>query len=775
MEALNRAGRQPGAAGSAPALAPFRQVGAEERGAAGHNQRVARVIERVTQLPFSPVAMKIVEVARDERAGAREMAKIIVLDQAFTARLLRIANSPFYGQSREVSTVSQAVSILGMDAIASLALTLFTFGTFADEDNEILSIGQLWEHSLGCAVWSRAVATHIGRISPEEAFIAGLLHDMGKVLLYRFFKKELLDAVQIAESEGIPLSQAEQRTLGTDHTVVGQAAANQWGFPPLLRYSIGFHRAPAEVPQNADDSVRKIVAIVHLADRLCESSEIGKGGDRGDGALDGSVWPFLKVTEDQCREMLGGVISELEKSREMFAMALGWRSPAKRDEAEKSNGRANGKAAASPQGAPTAATPAAAADAGAYFARFIEAGKQISVLAGLDEMLPNIASHAVALLGADAAEILLPKAEALEIAGAAGTDGLLGTTIPADASLAGWVARMKEAIVIADIGRATPSWEKDFFSRGGYRSHLLLPVEWAGKAIAVLSVHSRRERQWTPQEISGFNNFVGLVAVALENARLYRESAEEAVTLQKLNKALQEALRVKEKFLHIMSHELRTPLSIIMAYPGMVLNNLFGEPTPEIRTGMQKILKAAEHLLSMIDAILDLTQIEGDLLKVRREPLELSALLDEAALHATGLIAGKPVVLERDYTGTLPTIFSDAKRVKQVLTCLLDNAAKFTREGKIVLGSFGVDGGVEIVVQDTGIGIEEQGREIIFDRFRQLDDGDSRHFGGLGLGLYTVRRVLDLLEGQISVESEPGRGATFRVRLPLGRSAQAAA
>jgi signal transduction histidine kinase/HD-like signal output (HDOD) protein len=764
MDGLNRARKTSSGQTDAPDLTPFHRIVPDHGAAAGRVYRVDRVIERVTQLPFSPIAMKILEVAWDERAGARDMAKIIVLDQAFTARLLRIANSPFYGQSREVTTVSQAVAILGMDAIASLALTLFTFGSFSEEENEILSIAQLWEHCLGTGVWARAIATLAGHGTPEEAFIAGLLHDMGKVLLYRFFKRELLEAIGIAETEGVSLSEAEQRTLGTDHAVVGQAAANQWGFPPLLRYSIAFHRTPLELPRNTDEPVRKTVAIVHVADLLCESSEIGRGGDRGDEIVDDAVWELLEVTQDECKEMVGDVLAEIEKSREIYASALGWKSRAGKKESKKTGARVTEKVSSS--------RPAPArGQTSAYLSRFVEAGKQIAVLAGLDELLPNIAAQAMTLLGADAAEVLVPKDGVFEVAGTAGIDGLLGKKIPSEKSLAGWVAEMKEAMAIAEIDRAPASWEKDFFAAAGFRAHLLLPVEWAGKSVAVLSVHCRRERQWSPQDIGYFNTFVGLAGVALENARLYRESEEKAVTFQKLNQALQEALRVKEKFLHIVSHELRTPLSIIMAYPGMILNNIFGETTPPIRDGMKKILKAAKHLLTMIDNILDLSQLEGNLLKARREPVDLAALLDETAEPAMTLIEGKPIAFERDYRTPLPTVYTDPRRLKQVVTCLLDNAAKFTPRGAIVLGAAGVENGVEIFVKDTGIGIEAKDQEAIFDRFRQIDDGDNRTFGGLGLGLYTARRLLDLIEGKISVESRVGEGSTFRVWLPQSESA----
>jgi signal transduction histidine kinase/HD-like signal output (HDOD) protein len=760
MEALNEALKS--AREEADASPPASPRTGNQGEAAAQFHRVDRVIQRVTQLPLSPVAVKILQLAWDERAGARDMATTIVLDQAFTARLLRIANAPYYGQSREVTTVSQAVSILGMDAIASLALTLFTFGSVPEDENETFSIGHLWEHSLGTAVWAREIAVRAKHPMPEEAFIAGMLHDMGKVLLYRFFKKELLEAVRIGESEEIPLAQAEHQIFGTDHTVVGHVAATQWAFPALLRYAIAFHRAPREVPRDASPAVKRIVAIVHVADALAEATEIGYGGDGGAQEIDASVWPLLNTSEDECKQMLGRVLAEIERSRKKFAVILGWKNaPEKKTRAEK-KGRAEKEAAR-----PTSAIAAIAnEEKGAYLARFIEAGKQIAVLAGLDEMFPNIAAHAVKLMAADAAEILLPKDEVFEIAAAVGIDGLRGQTIAVTESLAGWVAQMKEAMVLDDIARAPASWEKEYFAAAGYRSHLFLPLEWAGKTLAVLAIHCRRERSWKPEDLSAFNTFVGLAAMALENARLYRESEERAVSFQKVNQALQEALRVKERFLHIVSHELRTPLSIIMAYPGMVLNNLFGETTSQIRDGMQKILGSAKHLLTMIDTILDLTQIEGKQVKVHPKETDLAALLDELASAAEPLVAGKPVVFERDYRAALPIVVTDPKRLRQALTYLLDNAAKFTHAGKIVLGARCKDNGVELFVRDTGIGIEEKSRQIIFDCFRQIDDGDDRSFGGLGLGLYTARCVVALIEGRISLESRLHEGSTFSIWIP---------
>lgn len=733
--------------------------------------RIDNVLERVTEIPFSPAAEKVLQVAQDERAGARELARVIAQDPAFTARLLRIANSPYYGLSRKVMTVSQAVAVLGTNTITSLALALFAFCSLPQEENDALSIGQLWEHSLGCALWGRQIATRVSHASPEEAFIACLLHDMGKALFYRYFRKEFLEAVRLAEGDGISLLEAERRILGTDHAAAGEVLARKWNLPPALQHSIGLHPSPLSMPETVDLAVRKIVAIVHVADIFCESFQLGNGGDGGCRTIDEEVWALLGVGEKECRELLGPVVDEMEKEREIFDFAAGRKSPTKENK-DVSNLRSVER---SP---PPLAKEQPAAERSpeewmANFSRFVEAGKEIALLAGLEDLFPNITSQAMALVQADAAELLVPEGESLKVVASAGPCELMGRAIPAEGSLVGWVARMGEAVLVHNIVEASSCWEKEFFGPAGYRSHLVVPVEWAGKRIAVLSIHGRGERQWTPQEVGLFKVFVGLVAVALENSRLYSEVGEKVVDLQKLNRELEEALDLKTRFLSIVSHELRTPLIVIMGYSELITQSAFGMPDTGMQEGLEKIMKEANHLLTMITNLVDLSQMEGGTPAVHPEPVDLTALLSEVSAQTTALLAGKPVTLCCDHDRSLSTIFTDRQRLKQILLHLLDNAVKFTPGGKIVLRAATAQGGVEFSVQDTGIGVEAKNQEIIFDRFRQADDSNTRSYGGLGIGLHIVQRLLELLGGKITVESRAGEGSTFRVWIPGGEYPQA--
>ena len=727
-------------------------------------QRVEKVLERVTELPFSPVAARILELARDERIGAREIARTIAQDQAFTARLLKIANSPYYGQTRAVTTVTQAVPVLGIDTISSLALALHSFSSLAQDDNPILSLRELWEHSMACGFFSRQIAKRIGHPAAEECFTAGLLHDMGKALFYRFFKSDFLEAVKKTSEEGISMTAAEQSLFGTDHAAAGAVVARKWNLPAVLAHTIEFHHEPLSAPAHVDSAIQKTIAVVHVADLLSEHFQIGRGVENTVESISGDIWDFLGIDMEDCNELLGAVLGEVNEFRKIFNVAR--RQPVSGQHPAIRAGEAGANGALSTKANTDSMHPAATNAALQTVARIMDAGKQLALLAGLEDLYPNIAAQAMALLNVDAAHIFLPQEKGFIVAGAAGFPYLNGKRFPSERSLVGWVARMDELVALPNIEKATASWEKDFFPSAGFRAHLFLPVTWAGKCLAVLSAHARKQRAWNAHEIALFNAFGGFVAVALENARLYREAEDRAKALARLNQELAEALHVKSRFLATVSHELRSPLFVITGYAALMTEQMFGSVTPEMGDALGKVVKQANGLIAIITCLLEISQMDAGTFIVRQAPFDLRELFDEVANEMPKLIGSKPITFERDYPDAFSPLVTDRERFKQILGRLLENAAKFTHEGKIVLRGALVDGGVEVFVEDTGIGIEAAHQKVIFDGFRQVEEEDNRRYEGMGLGLYLSRRILELLGGKITVESEPGIGSRFRVWLP---------
>ncbi len=719
---------------------------------------VNQILERVTQLPPSPVVVRILELTRSDKTSARDLAEVIARDQAFTARVLRMVNSAYYGLAQKVTTVSRAVAVLGFDTIKSLALTLYTFGPLRQEEGEPLSLGCLWEHCLGCALGARRIATRIHPALAEEAFVAGLLHDIGKVLFYQYFRTELFEALREAQAKGLPLSETEAQILGLDHATAGELWACRGNFPPLIRQVIRFHHTPLLVPEEEVDlPVRKTIALVHVADLFCEEQGIGRGGDQGE-VLEG-VWPLLGLSQEECEKLLLSLAEEVERTRKLFGLEEE-RAPHRKPSSPAASPSRQVGTKREPRKVETLATP---------WARMVEASQRIALLAGFKNLLPNLAAEARSLAEADAASVLVPCRGGFVVAEVSGWEELRGQTLPAQGSLVGWVTEVGEAVVVPNLYHASPCWEREFFISQGYLAHLFLPIEWAGKRLAVLSLHSRWERHWSAREVGPMSAFAGLAAVALENARLYREVEERAKALEDLNEELEKAFDLKRKFLATISHELRTPLQVIMGYAQLMEEGALGEITGSMQETLRTILRESGNLQNLIETLLDLSRLNAGQADLCCGWVRLEGLLSEVAARARTLLRGRPVELRCLWDASLPPLWTDRERLRQMLDRLLDNAVKFTPQGEVVLQAQAKGEGVEITVRDTGMGIAPKDQEIIFDAFCQAEDPTTRRFSGAGMGLYMVRRLLDLLGGNITAESEVGCGSTFRIWLPLGR------
>jgi len=480
------------------------------------------------------------------------------------------------------------------------------------------------------------------------------------------------------------------------------------------------------------------------------------------------VWDDLGIDLQVCQELLDRVMEEVNDFRRIFDISAGAGKPpphpTKRGTATGATAVFGSPVISEHQGPRLGGTPSDVLLA--EFARFTEASKRLALLAGLEELLPNIASQAMTLLGGDAAHVFVPAGDALEIAAAAGLSQLKGRRTPFENSLAGFVATTGAAQVIPKIDNAPESWEKRFFSAAGFRSHLFLPVDWAGRRLAVLAVHARKDRSWTPQEMTLIDMFTGLAAVALENSRLYRETESKAAALSNLNKDLEAAVHAKTRFLSTVSHELRNPLFVVTGYANLITDGTFGSLTPGMRAAMQQIIKQGDHVSVLITNLLETAQLDAAQESPTRWPLDLRELLEEVAASVAALIDERPIVFECDFDREFPLVVTNHEKLKQVMGHLLDNAVKFTERGKIILGGRSLAGGVELWVEDTGVGIEGANLECIFDGFRQVDDENHRRYHGMGLGLYLSRQLLERLGGRIEVESQVGKGSTFRVWLP---------
>lgn len=255
------------------------------------------------------------------------------------------------------------------------------------------------------------------------------------------------------------------------------------------------------------------------------------------------------------------------------------------------------------------------------------------------------------------------------------------------------------------------------------------------------------------------------------NTKLKHEITErirtEAELKQKTMEA-EEANRTKSYFLSSVSHELKTPLNAILGYTQLLMDGTYGPLTEDQRKPLEGILRNANDQSKLVSNLLDLTQIESKKMVVDVEEIDLRNLVQEVCLTMQPLFEKKSLSILWNIEATLPMIESDPYKIRQILVNLLSNALKFTQKGGVTLSvrMKSQSEGVEIVVQDTGIGIPSEEIARIFDAFYQVDRKATREFGGLGLGLSIVKEIVSLLKGSVGVESTVGAGTTFIVSLP---------
>ena len=400
-----------------------------------------------------------------------------------------------------------------------------------------------------------------------------------------------------------------------------------------------------------------------------------------------------------------------------------------------------------------------------------DVGRAISSTLDLETVLDTIVSRANQLAGTDGGAIYEYE-EATQRFHLRATHNfsdefvaaLRATTLVYGEGAVGRAAESREPVQIADVAdpAAYSSRVKDALVSFGYRSLLAVPLLSEDEVVGALVVNRRAAGEFPPRVVDVLRAFATQSALAIQNARLFRE-------IEDKSRQLEAASRHKDEFLASMSHELRTPLNAVIGFSEVLLEKMFGDVNPKQEEYLGDILASGRHLLSLINDILDLAKIEAGRMELDLEDFDVAQAIDNAVVLVRERATRKGLMLDTQLDHRLGSLRGDQRKVKQVLLNLLSNAVKFTPEGgRIEVRAQRLDGHVEVSVTDTGIGIAPADQDLVFEEFRQVGTDYAKKHEGTGLGLTLSRKFVELHGGRIWVKSQPGQGSTFAFTLPGG-------
>jgi len=275
-------------------------------------ETIANQTIEIATLP--EVTMRIVKVVQDPRSTAHDLHKIVSNDPALSARVLRVVNSAFYGLPGQIGSLDRAIMLLGLNAVKNISIAaslskMFKQATRCDD----FTGKDLWEHSVAVGAANKLITTQMGLSLPDEAFLAGLIHDIGLVSLMQFQGKKLPDIVALAKA-GVAFRKAEEEIVGASHTQIGMALAARWKFPRSFQYVAGYHHTPLELAQEN----RLLTTVSHVSDVICAQKGLGIRITVETNEVAPEFLAELGLTREQLEQITVNIEDELEVVRALI-------------------------------------------------------------------------------------------------------------------------------------------------------------------------------------------------------------------------------------------------------------------------------------------------------------------------------------------------------------------------------------------------------------------------------------------------------------------------
>lgn len=746
------------------------------------------ILREIHALPTLPVvATRLLQLTADSEARTREVVEVVASDPTLTAKVLSLCRSADRGVRQDVLTIDRAVVLLGFNAIRNAVLSVKVLEVFAqagrrnrrkasgDEPPSPFNHTEFWRHSLGVAVTAELVARKHGRpaeLAPDEAFVAGLLHDIGKLALDHVLPRAFARVVELTDLNQVNIAEVERRVIGMDHHTAGKRLAEQWGLPHVLQDCIWLHGAPASALPAVPH--RRMIQLIGLADLVTRRHHVGYSGNhalRGDEAALAASIGVDPACIDHAIERLheelerrGGLLGLDDRpSRELFLKSI--------QRANEQLGRLN--AALERRGA-VASTQQKVIDAIRGFHAM--AAPSPGMLP--TDVLERVVTSAVSVLGPGFYATLSPAPAANADSSADGTVEPWCITCydPQGQPRRTQTLRPpRGATPLSHIDAGDPTalhvmsilpWVADYLlDMDDLRQVRLLPLP-CGWGAAALLLHDRPTLPPWPTLSALVATWGSAVAAAIQHdgARRLGEQLAEA------NRALadtQDRLLQAQSMARLgemaagAAHEMNNPLAVISGRSQLLAMALPAN-TPEQKAA-QQVYEQAHRLSDLITSL----RLIADPPKAQRKPMDLHAVLDDAIRRARAAAAKTanlpPITLS--VKDALPALALDAAMIGGAVAELVSNAlaAAPRRFVQVQVQCDSRLAELVIAVRDDGLGMDEHTLTHAMDPFFSAKAAGRR----MGMGLPRAKQWVAAHGGQIELRSKPDVGTVATIRIPL--------
>ena len=739
-----------------------------------NSTEVKRLIDRMDALPTLPnVVTKLLHLAGDETSNAEAIASVIESDQSLTARTLHLVNTPSFGFPSEIKTVSRAAVVLGTNTIRCIALGMGVVKTFPSGGHATgFPSKEFWKHSLACAVCAEMLAQHSKhKIEAAEAFVAGLLHDIGKIVLSSCLERDYQEIADLAREQDIPLLQAEENELGIQHTAAGKWLAERWGLPASFGHAMWLHHHPPSSVSSSEFDA-PLIFIVNAANTIARQLRIGFSGNEEFSQVDDELLKEIGVSAEDLDQIENDLWKRVEERScivdiEVDEATLHFESVQKANraltsmmlKAEHRNRRLQRRErrfralhTMNTQMRPGQTLE----DVLVILAKTLRDGFEIT------SGICSVVDGEKTLLSGRAWQDGGPL-HAFDIALRANGNPKLAHTGNIDPETK---ALLTETIMEPPAEGADGASPVPLRRRGLF----VIPMISEGANVGQLVLDLRAEESTSDGsvemgDILTFSSAAGFAISRVHMSEMLSRQAEELAAAVWKREQIHKQLLHSERLAAVgemaagAAHEINNPLAIISGRAQMMLHK---------ETDAEK----ARALGLIVDQCTRASKILSDLMRFARpalpkkEPVSLNAVVYEVLSIFEERYRSHGIELNHELAASLPKILLDRGQMQQVLVNLLINAEHaITSPGIVTVTTSITPSGnmVTVAVSDTGCGIPRERLKTVFEPFFTTKEEGK----GTGLGLSLAHSIVAAHEGTIGVKSTVNKGTTFTVSLPV--------